>query len=125
MPEERYEEYRHTTDFINEYIFPGGHLPSITALCNAMAKNSRLVVEDIANIGVHYAPTLAEWRRRFMENIPRVRALGFDEVFIRKWLYYFCYCEAGFATRTLGVHQIVYSRTNNTSTLGGVPIVGA
>ena len=60
-------------------------------------------VELVQNIGVHYVPTLAQWRRNFMENKHKLLALGFDDVFIRKWEYYFHYCEVGFAMRALTV----------------------
>lgn len=124
-PEERYEEYRTTTDFIQKYIFPGGICPSFEALVTAMAKNSELCVEGVENIGPHYATTLKEWRRRFLASEKKgdVAAAGFDDVFVRKWMYYFCYCEAGFATRTLGVLQIVFSQSRNTATLGGPPVL--
>lgn len=124
-PEERYEEYRTTTDFIQKHIFPGGICPSFEALVRAMSRSSRLCVEEMENMGPHYATTLKEWRKRFLESEKKgdVGVAGFDEVFVRKWMYYFCYCEAGFATRTLGVLQIVFSRINNTETLGGAPMV--
>eukprot|EP00177_Eucheuma_denticulatum_P002543 GFKZ01004568.1.p1 GENE.GFKZ01004568.1~~GFKZ01004568.1.p1 ORF type:complete len:472 (-),score=46.43 GFKZ01004568.1:22-1389(-) len=125
-PEQRYEEYRGGVDFIQKYIFPGGICPSFEAVVGAVARHSGLVVEGVENIGVHYATTLREWRRRFAESVKRgdVAAAGFDEYFVRKWMYYLCYCEAGFATRTLATLQVVLSRINNTITLGGAPMVG-
>lgn len=122
-PEQRYEEYRRETDFIQKHIFPGGICPSFEAVVGAVAKNCMLVVEEVENIGPHYATTLKEWRRRFMESVEKgdVQKAGFDEVFVRKWIYYFSYCEAGFATRTLGDLQIVLTEGNNTRTLGGPP----
>lgn len=124
-PEERYEEYRTTTDFIQKHIFPGGICPSFEALVTAMSRSSALCVEGVENIGPHYAITLKEWRRRFLESEKKgdVAAAGFDDIFVRKWMYYFCYCEAGFATRTLGLLQIVFSQSNNTETLGGAPVL--
>lgn len=122
MPEQRYREYLGTTDFIQKYIFPGGICPSLEAIVGAVGSNSGLCVEEVENIGVHYATTLREWRRRFLERVGDGRSLGFDEWFVRKWVYYFCYCEAGFATRTLGVLQIVLSRSHNTETLGEAPV---
>ncbi len=123
-PEERYEVYRSTTDFVQKYIFPGGLCPSFEALVSAAAESSNLSVETTTNIGVHYATTLREWRRRFVSAVKsgRVAELGFDEVFVRKWIYYLCYCEAGFATRTLGNMQIVFSRPRNVASLGTQPI---
>lgn len=122
-PEERYEVYRSTTDFIQKYIFPGGLCPSFEAVVSAAACSTSLSVEFATNIGVHYASTLREWRRRFCGAVKsgRVGELGFDEVFVRKWIYYLCYCEAGFATRTLGNMQIVFSRPRNVEALGVQP----
>jgi cyclopropane-fatty-acyl-phospholipid synthase len=122
-PEERYAEYRKSTDFIQKHIFPGGICPSVHAVVNAMTAGSTLHLEHAENIGPHYATTLREWRRRFLQSVEekKVQAAGFDDYFIRKWIYYFCYCEAGFASRTLGNMQMVLSRAGNVSSLGGPP----
>lgn len=93
----------------------------MTALLEAMRKNSTLSLEQMDNFAPHYAKTLAAWRYRFVANEQRVEKLGFDSVFFRMWNYYFTYCEAGFATRTLGLMQMVFSRAGNTKVLGGVP----
>jgi len=95
-PEARYETYLRTTDFINTIIFPGSLCPSLHALVDASYKWSTLTLEHIDNIGLHYAETLAEWRRRFNAKESVVRKLGFDDVFMRVWNYYLTYCEAGF-----------------------------
>lgn len=110
MPDERYEAYRRGVDWIQKHIFPGGHLPSIGALSEAMRARSSLAVEQIEEIGLHYARTLREWRANFLAARDRVRALGFDETFIRKWMYYFSYCEAAFAMRAVRNHHLVLSR---------------
>lgn len=123
-PEERYGSYRESTDFIQKHVFPGGICPSFEAIVSAMGKESKLCVEEVENIGVHYATTLREWRRRFAESVRRGSVpREFDEVFVRKWMYYFCYCEAGFETRTLGVVQMVLTRCGNVAVLGGGPRV--
>ncbi|OVA12781.1 Mycolic acid cyclopropane synthase [Macleaya cordata] len=106
IPDERYDEYRQSSDFIKEYIFPGGCLPSLSRLTSAMAAASRLCVEHIENIGIHYYQTLMCWRNNFMAKQSKILALGFDEKFIRTWEYYFIYCAAGFKTRTLGNYQL-------------------
>ena len=61
---------------------------------------STLTLEHIDNIGLHYAETLAAWRRRFNANEALVRKMGFDDVFLRVWNYYMTYCEAGFRSQT-------------------------
>jgi cyclopropane-fatty-acyl-phospholipid synthase len=110
IPDQRYDAYRRQPDWIQKHIFPGGMLPSLAALGRAMKDHSELVVQDLENIGAHYAPTLAEWRRRFLANAPAVRALGFDDAFIRKWVYYFSYCEGAFAERYLNDLHLVLAR---------------
>ncbi|KAL3726888.1 hypothetical protein ACJRO7_031741 [Eucalyptus globulus] len=113
IPDERYEEYRRSSDFIKEYIFPGGCLPSLSRVTSAMASASRLSVEHVDNIGIHYYQTLRCWRKNFMEKQRKILALGFNEKFIRTWEYYFDYCAAGFKSHTLGNYQIVFSRPGN------------
>ncbi|KAF9586853.1 hypothetical protein IFM89_039928 [Coptis chinensis] len=113
IPDERYEEYRRSSDFIKEYIFPGGCLPSLSRITSAMATATRLCVEHLENIGIHYYQTLRYWRTNFMAKQSKILMLGFDEKFIRTWEYYFVYCAAGFRTRTLGNYQIVFSRPGN------------
>ena len=65
------------------------------------ARASRLGILQLEDVGIHYAETLRRWRLRFLEDLPAVRALGFDERFVRTWEYYLAVCEAAFATRTL------------------------
>jgi len=109
-PEQRYETYIRSTDFINTIIFPGSCCPSLHALVDAAYKNSCLTLEHIDNIGLHYAETLAEWRRRFNQRKEFVRSLGFDDVFMRCWNYYLTYCEAGFFSQTENCLILVFTR---------------
>nr|GLL41197.1 Mycolic acid cyclopropane synthase [Ipomoea trifida] len=118
IPDERYDEYRQSSDFIKEYIFPGGCLPSLSRVTSAMAASSRLCVEHLEDIGIHYYQTLRCWRENFMERQSQILDLGFDNKFIRTWEYYFDYCAAGFQTCTLGNYQIVFSRPGNVSAFG-------
>ncbi|KAG7996591.1 hypothetical protein I3843_01G168200 [Carya illinoinensis] len=118
IPDERYKEYRQSSDFIKEYIFPGGCLPSLSRITAAMASASRFSVELLENVGIHYYQTLRCWRKNFTENRSKIVALGFDEKFIRTWEYYFEYCAAGFKSRTLGDYQIVFTRPGNHTAFG-------
>ncbi|MCB0324051.1 MAG: DUF1365 family protein [Bdellovibrionales bacterium] len=113
MPDQIYDRYRLSCDWIQKYIFPGGICPSLTAMTQAMTKHSQFVVQELESIGIHYARTLAEWRERFLSQYPALRAHGFDDRFRRMWLYYLCYCEAGFATRKLNTLQLTLTRTGN------------
>ncbi len=102
IPDQRFEQARRSVDFIQRYIFPGSCIPSVAALTRSIARASDLRVFDLEDIGPHYATTLAHWRENFRANLPRVRALGYGEEFIRMWEFYLCYCEGGFAERALG-----------------------
>lgn len=93
-----YRDYRRRMDWMQKHIFPGGHLPSVTALCESMAAHCRLYIEQLENIGPHYALTIREWRRRFTASRERLLDMGYDGSFQRKWLYYLYLCEAGFSS---------------------------
>jgi len=97
-------------DFVKRYIFPGCCIPAVGALAQAIAAGGDLRIVHLEDIGLHYAATLAAWRRNFLANLERVRALGYPETFIRMWEFYLCYCEAGFAERALGDVQMTMTR---------------
>jgi cyclopropane-fatty-acyl-phospholipid synthase len=99
-------DYQRNPDFIQKYIFPGGFLPSKSALA-ALIERAGLQVLQRESFGLSYARTLAEWRRRFHANWADIAALGFDDRFRRLWDYYLCYCEAGFAEGTIDVSHYV------------------
>ncbi len=111
-PHTGYDQYRKGCDFIQKHIFPGGLCPSITAIVEAVESGSSLgfEIEDMENIGPHYATTLKIWRENFIANKKSIFAQGFDEEFFRKWIYYFSYCEAAFATRFLGDYQVILNK---------------
>ncbi len=110
IPEKRYAQYSKSVDFIQKYIFPGGFLPSISAMQDCAARSSNLTLVDCFDFGLHYARTLRLWNQSFHERLDEVRALGFSERFIRMWRYYLCYCEAAFLERATGVVHAVWSR---------------
>jgi len=95
-PDAQYDQQRRGANWIQKYIFPGGLLPSMAVIERATA-NTSLLLTGVADIGPHYAMTLRAWRETFMANVDAVRALGFDEPFLRMWEYYLALCEAGFA----------------------------
>lgn len=100
--EDLFAEYRKGTDFIQQYIFPGGMLPSRAAFRAAAARQGLAVRSEYA-FGNDYARTLAEWRHAFEANWPQIAALGFDEQFRRLWRFYLSYCEAGFLAGNIDV----------------------
>tara|TARA_B100001750_G_scaffold120030_1_gene95205 strand:+ start:5115 stop:6371 length:1257 start_codon:yes stop_codon:yes gene_type:complete len=110
MSEDFYEEYLRSADFIQRYIFPGSCCPALNAIKNAVSDSTDLELSRTENIGSHYATTLREWRLRFSGNTEKLRAMGYSEEFIRTWLYYFSYCEAGFAENYLGNVQLVLQK---------------
>lgn len=120
IPEQGYENYKRRPDFIQRYIFPGGHLPSLEAMSGSMGRSGDLYVEEVSNIGVHYAETLRRWRERFLANVEQVHALGFDDRFVRMWEFYLAYCEGAFLARYIGDLQVVLTRPMN-GTLGTQP----
>lgn len=107
IADQRYDAARRSVDFIQRYIFPGGCLPSITIIANHLARHTDLGIVAIDDITQHYARTLHAWRERFEARLEQVREFGFDDVFIRMWLFYFCYCEGGFRERAIGAQQIL------------------
>lgn len=109
IPDDRYDVYRKRSDWIQKHIFPGGTLPSLAVLREA-AGSAGLKTRDIESFGLHYARTLCEWRENFRGNEKKLAALGFDDVFRRKWEYYFRYCEAGFSSGSIDVVQLVFER---------------
>ena len=114
-PDSRYGQFRHGVDFIQKHIFPGSLLLSVNRLNNLFAEHGGFVLHGLEDLGRDYARTLRTWREQFDGQLDRVRALGFDERFIRKWHYYLGYCEAAFALRNISVVQTVHTRPNNLS----------
>jgi len=110
VADQKYEQYRNEVDFIRHYIFPGGFLPSLTAMADTLGRVTDLRIFHLEDIGAHYATTLRHWRERFLGNLERVRALGFPETFIRMWEYYLCYCEGGFRERAIGTVQLLLTK---------------
>jgi cyclopropane-fatty-acyl-phospholipid synthase len=113
IADQRYAAARRSVDFIQRYIFPGGCLPSVAVLSDAVARNTDMRIAHLEDIGPHYATTLKRWRERFMARLDEVRALGYPEEFIRMWEYYLCYCEGGFRERAIGTVQVLLGKPLN------------
>ena len=108
-----YDQAIKSVDFIQRYIFPGGFIPSVTAISNAVKKSTDTRLFQMEDIGPHYATTLRDWRQRFFDNIDQVKTLGYSDQFIAMWEFYLCYCEGGFLERTLGTSHLVFTKPQN------------
>lgn len=110
IPHSRYDTYRSRVDWIQKYIFPGGLLPSLEILEQTITRHTGLRIADITAIGPHYAPTLAAWRRNLLTRANDIRKLGFDDIGLRMWEYYFAYCEAGFEAGVINDIQMTIEK---------------
>jgi cyclopropane-fatty-acyl-phospholipid synthase len=119
MNDQSFDSYRSSADWIQKYIFPGAELASVAGVMASLKRSTKLTLFHFEDIGLSYARTLAEWRQRFWNTISEVRALGFDERFIRMWDYYLAYCEGGFQERHISDVQMLLSKTHNRRLLYG------
>lgn len=103
----RYEHYRSNVDFIQRYIFPGGCLPSNAVMNQHIAEQTNMMIDNVQDIGLHYARTLYDWRMKFDNAWSELTQFGFDEQFKRLWHFYLCYCEGAFIERVISTHQLV------------------
>jgi cyclopropane-fatty-acyl-phospholipid synthase len=110
IPDQRYQYAQKSVDFIQRYIFPGGSLPSHEVILTSVKANTDMQLIGLQEIGEDYAKTLGIWRERFVRRIDAVKAMGFDDLFIRMWDYYFCYCQGGFEERVIGTSQILLAK---------------
>ena len=111
VPDRVYPRYCKTPDFINRHVFPGGCCPSLAAMNAAAAVATDLALVDLEDLTPHYVLTLQHWRRAFQGRLDAVRALGYDERFIRMWDYYLAYCAGGFSEHFTGLLQLLYVKT--------------
>jgi cyclopropane-fatty-acyl-phospholipid synthase len=109
IADELFERYRKGTDFIQQFIFPGGMLPS-PSVFKRLAQEHGLRVTDSFGFGIDYANTLLAWREAFHARLDEVRAQGFDQRFIRTWEFYLCYCEAAFRADNTDVMHFTLTR---------------
>jgi cyclopropane-fatty-acyl-phospholipid synthase len=104
-----FARYRRTSDFIREYVFPGGMLAPEPRMVGDAAR-AGLRLQQATRFGHDYATTLQLWRERVQSAATPIRALGFDESFMRLWQFYLCYCEAGFRCGRTDVVHLAFSR---------------
>jgi cyclopropane-fatty-acyl-phospholipid synthase len=110
VPDQAWKGHTKRVDFIKKHIFPGSCLVSTGALLEAAGERTRMSMDWMEEMGLHYARTLSEWRHRFHLNKLKARGQGFDDRFLRMWDYYFAYCEAGFTERSIGLIQVRFQK---------------
>jgi cyclopropane-fatty-acyl-phospholipid synthase len=109
MPDATYESQRRGANWIQTYIFPGGLCPSLAAIERANRRTA-LMITDVDDIADSYILTLRAWRSRFLDQLPAVRQLGFDDRFVRMWEYYLALSEASFASGMSQDLQIAFAK---------------
>ncbi|MES9881352.1 MAG: cyclopropane-fatty-acyl-phospholipid synthase family protein [Sedimenticola sp.] len=102
IDDQRHEKALKTVDYIQRYIFPGGSLPCVSSLATMVKNSTEMRMLKVDDLTQDYAVTLAHWRESFDQQHLPIKELGFDQEFIRKWQYYFNYCEAGFREKVIG-----------------------
>ena len=110
MNEQKFPVYRKRCDWIQKYIFPGSELASVAEICRSLGRSTRFSLFHAEDIGLHYAETLKQWRERFLLHLDEVKALGFDDKFLRMWQYYLSYCEGAFREHHIGDVQLVLTK---------------
>ncbi|MGQ4275774.1 class I SAM-dependent methyltransferase [Pseudidiomarina sp. E22-M8] len=110
IADQRMRSYANSVDFIQQHIFPGGFLPSLTMITEMFTKHTDMVVRQLQDIGFDYAYTLRDWRERFNQAHPQLQKQGYDARFGRLWNFYLCYCEGGFLERSVSAVQLVASK---------------
>jgi cyclopropane-fatty-acyl-phospholipid synthase len=109
IAESKFERYHSGTDFIQQYIFPGGMLPSPSRFAQ-LATDAGLATGERLMFGIDYAQTLSRWHQNFLRAAGEIEGLGFDARFMRLWRFYLSYCEAGFRSGSTDVMQVELAR---------------
>lgn len=113
IEDHRYAQALRSVDFIKRHVFPGSFIPCVSAMTNSAARAGPLRLLNLEDFGPSYAETLRHWRVRFLDRLDEVRALGYDERFVRMWEFYLCYCEGGFLERSISDVQLLFARSDN------------
>jgi cyclopropane-fatty-acyl-phospholipid synthase len=122
-----HESSKRSVDFIKRHIFPGGSLPCVWSMCDAVKNATDFRLTHLEDITPHYARTLEIWRETMFDNLDAIRKLGYSERFLRTWEFYLCYCEGAFHERSVGAVQTVFEKpmARRNSLLGALPQVQA
>jgi len=121
MNEHAFTSYIRSCDWIQKHIFPGAELSSLIEIQRSLTRCTSFSLYHAEDIGTHYAQTLKLWRAAFLDRVPEVRALGFDDIFIRMWDYYLAYCEGAFRERHIGDFQLLLTKKLHSAPLMDEP----
>ncbi len=121
IADQSFDRAKMQEDFIRDLIFPGGCLPSVTAMLDSVTRSTDLKPIDLEDIGLHYVRTLSAWRDAVHDQAGAVAALGFDDRFVRLWDLYLGYCEAAFLERHVSDVQLVLHKPRAVTTVGYRP----
>jgi cyclopropane-fatty-acyl-phospholipid synthase len=110
IADHHFSRYRKAVDFIQRYIFPGGFLPSVGTLAERLGRSTDFRLFHLDDLGPHYAATLRHWRRNLLDRARHLIRIGYPEALIRRFDYYFAYCESGFHERRTGLVQMLLTR---------------
>jgi len=113
IADQRYKAAKQAVDFIQRYIFPGGCIPSVTAMSESLTRATDMRLFHLEDIGQHYVRTLRAWRENLFKNRAKIQALGYSDEFLRMWEFYFCYCEGGFTERAISDVQMLLTKPEN------------
>lgn len=113
IEDSRYAQALRSVDFIKRHVFPGSFIPCVSAMVGSAARAGELRLLNLEDFGPSYAETLRHWRQRFHARLDEVRALGYDERFVRLWEFYLCYCEGGFLERSISDVHLLFARAGN------------
>jgi cyclopropane-fatty-acyl-phospholipid synthase len=110
MDDRGYPVEKASRTFTTEYVFPGGSLPSLAAVGDALARYTDLAIRDVQELTAHYVLTVRRWRERFLARVDELERRGYDERFRRIWLLYLAFAEGGFAQQRTGDFQLLLGK---------------
>ena len=113
IEDHRYQQALQSVDFIKRHVFPGSFIPCVSAMVESAARAGGLRLLNLEDFGDSYALTIRHWRQRFAARLDQVRALGYDERFVRMWEFYLCYCEGGFLERSISDVHLLLAPSGN------------
>jgi len=121
IDERAYHVEKAKRSFANTHVFPGGCLPSLSAISRSVARVTDMRPIGLEDITTHYVRTLRCWRENFLAQLDRVRSLGYDGRFQRMWVLYLAYCEGGFGGGRIGNVQLLLGKPLYRVAAGGDP----